>query len=136
MAIKIWQDLGLPIYILTNQSGLSRGFFTQNDLELIHSQMQNDLIDVGLKPFNGFLVCPHQPDDHCECRKPLPKLALELIKELGIDPKESLMIGDKDIDAQTGINLGGEGIIIRTTQKSSYQTFPDLISIARLMKNK
>jgi D-glycero-D-manno-heptose 1,7-bisphosphate phosphatase len=63
---------------------------------------------------DGIYVCPHGPDDACDCRKPLPGLALRAAAELGLDPKASLMIGDKIADVGLGRAIGARTVLVRT----------------------
>lgn len=111
-AHKILQDLGFELFVITNQSGVGRGIFTLENVEIMHHQMQRDLINQGLKPFKEFKVCPHHPDDLCPCRKPNPQMAEELIKKYKIDRAQSYYLGDKKIDGEMAVNSGLKPVII------------------------
>lgn len=106
-------------------------------MHLIHKQLQNDLREVKLSPFKDFAICPHSPDENCECRKPHPKMILDLISKYKIDPEKSYMIGDKLIDAQCGVNAGVKGIVIRQEQSDkTHPYFKTLLEFAQALENK
>jgi D-glycero-D-manno-heptose 1,7-bisphosphate phosphatase len=92
-----FQNLGYKIIIITNQSGIFRSFYTENDYqrltEWMLGQFQNNKINI-LDVFH----CPHGPDSNCNCRKPLPGMFLNAKIKHNIDMKQSWMIGDKEID--------------------------------------
>lgn len=121
-ALQIFQNLGYELFIVTNQSGVGRGYFSLESVYVIHKQLQNDLRENKLAPFKDFAICPHSPDDQCKCRKPFPQMILELAEKHKIDLSKSYMIGDKIIDAECGKNAGTTGIIVR--QHSSQTEFP------------
>lgn len=134
-AIKILQDLGCLIYILTNQSGVGRGYFTMKEVDDIHEQLQQDLKSNNLKPFDGFLVCPHGPQDNCSCRKPKIELILPILKKHQAIGSEIVVIGDKLSDAECGQNAHGLGILVRTKKEKDFQTFKSLLDYAQSLKD-
>ena len=83
----------LRIGVVTNQSGIGRGLITQEQLDAV-----NRRIDALLGPFDGWFVCPHAPQDDCECRKPKPKLLLDAARAFGVDVAACVFVGDKDED--------------------------------------
>ncbi len=107
------REMGYALVVLTNQSGLARGYFTAERLEEIHARLRALLAAEGVD-LDGIYVCPHGPDDACDCRKPLPGLALRAAAELGLDPKASLMIGDKIADVGLGRAIGARTVLVRT----------------------
>lgn len=109
---KKLSDLGFTCYMITNQSGVGRGYFTLIDVDLMHHQIQRDLINHGLRPFKSIEVCPHHPDDNCECRKPKTKMVEDLISKFNIDRAQSYFLGDKDIDMELAKNANLKGIHI------------------------
>lgn len=136
-ALQLFADLGFEVFIVTNQSGVGRGYFSLENVHLIHKQLQNDLREIKLPPFKDFAICPHSPDDNCDCRKPHPKMILDLIKKHKLDPGQCYMIGDKVIDAECGVNAGVKGIIVRqvpTTQDHPY--FKTLLDFAKALEDK
>jgi D-glycero-D-manno-heptose 1,7-bisphosphate phosphatase len=94
-------EAGFGIVLVTNQSGIARGYFDWGTLNAIHEVLRGLLTreDVVL---DGIYVCPHQPKDDCACRKPRPGLALAAAKELGFDPRECVVVGDKACDVELG----------------------------------
>ncbi|WP_114636315.1 D-glycero-beta-D-manno-heptose 1,7-bisphosphate 7-phosphatase [Polynucleobacter necessarius] len=117
-AIALLNQAGYQIAIATNQSGLSRGYFTINDLHAIHSKME-----VLLKPFGGHIdsifFCPHQDAHQCECRKPAPGLMKEIaLRYKKINSAELLagipIVGDSLRDLLAGVALGAASHLVLT----------------------
>ena len=115
-AIKKINNAGYLVIIVTNQPNISKGFCTFKDLENIHNKMKKLLYKYGAK-VDEIYVCPHHPEKgfegeitelkfDCKCRKPKPGLLLQAIKEQGINPKDSWMIGDSDSDIIAGKSAG------------------------------
>jgi len=102
--IKKIQDLGFKLFIVTNQSGLSRGLITYQELEAIHQKMTEDFLKVGIKPYK-FYISPYI-HKHPR-RKPGSELLFEAERDFNVDLKNSIMIGDgqRDIDAGKGAGL-------------------------------
>jgi D-glycero-D-manno-heptose 1,7-bisphosphate phosphatase len=92
---------GLPIAVVSNQSGIGRGFITADAVDAV-----NRRIDELLGPFAGFFICPHSPEDACECRKPKPKLILDAAHALGVDPGCCVVVGDRESDVEAARNAG------------------------------
>lgn len=129
--------MGYELFIVTNQSGVGRGYFSLESVHQIHKQLQNDLREVKLSPFKDFAICPHSPDENCTCRKPHPKMILELIAKHNIDPEKSYMVGDKIIDAECGVNAGIKGIIVRNEPaQKNHPYFKTLLDFVKALENK
>ncbi|HEV3196211.1 MAG TPA: HAD family hydrolase [Candidatus Cybelea sp.] len=92
---------GLPLAVVSNQSGIGRRLVTAEAVDAV-----NRKIDELLGPFAGFFVCPHAPDDACECRKPKPKLILDAARALGVDPACCVVVGDRESDVEAARNAG------------------------------
>lgn len=92
---------GLRLAVVSNQSGIGRGYITAEQVDAV-----NRRIDELLGPFDGFFVCPHAPQDACECRKPKPKLILDAARALGVDPACCYVVGDRDSDVEAARNAG------------------------------
>jgi D-glycero-D-manno-heptose 1,7-bisphosphate phosphatase len=108
------REMGYALVVLTNQSGLARGYFTAARLEEIHARLRGMLAAEGVE-LDGIYVCPHGPEDDCDCRKPLPGLARRAAAELGLDLAASVMIGDKAADLGLGRAIGARAaILVRT----------------------
>lgn len=103
-AIKALQKLSnteYKIIIVTNQSGIGRGYFTQKDFEKLTTEMKRILHQHKVRVDNVY-YCPHNPDEGCECRKPSVGLLLQAVNEFGISLNDSWMIGDRDTDVIAG----------------------------------
>lgn len=92
---------GLRLAVVSNQSGVGRGYITAEQVDAV-----NRRIDELLGPFDGFFVCPHAPEDACECRKPKPKLIFDATRALGVDPARCYVVGDRDSDVEAARNAG------------------------------
>ena len=133
-ALQTLQGLGFDLFIVTNQSGVGRGYFALENVYVVHKQLQNDMRENKLQVFKDFAICPHSPDDNCECRKPNGKMIQDLIAKHNIDPTESYMVGDKVIDAEAGKNAGVKGVIVRTKENKEYPFFKTLLDFAYSLK--
>ncbi len=92
---------GLPLAVVSNQSGIGRGLITADQVDAV-----NRRIDELLGPFAGFFVCPHALEDGCDCRKPKPKLILDAARALGVDPACCVVVGDRESDVEAARNAG------------------------------
>jgi D-glycero-D-manno-heptose 1,7-bisphosphate phosphatase len=139
-ACKYFQDIGYQLVIITNQSGIGRGYYTQKDFDRLTSWMIDEFklhsIDIA-----GVYFCPHGPNDGCDCRKPLTGMIDSAKKDLTIDMQNSWLIGDKNSDIQCAINAGIPNTIQVKTghsfdEKSSKATFvlDDLKNIKKVIK--
>jgi D-glycero-D-manno-heptose 1,7-bisphosphate phosphatase len=101
VGLKKMSDMGFRLVVITNQSGIARGFFSLSRLDEIHKKMRQMLQSIGA-PLAGIYFCPHGPDDTCDCRKPNLGLMRQASQELGFDMSEAIVIGDKDSDVEFG----------------------------------
>lgn len=108
-ALKILFDLGYILIVVTNQSGIARGYYKEKDVEVLHEELSKILLEKGIK-ISKFYYCPHHPTKgigkykiDCDCRKPNPGMILKGIKDFNIDPCFSYMVGDKISDIEAGI---------------------------------
>lgn len=97
-AINLLKDRGFLIIIVTNQSGIGRGVYTEADMHAIHAAIQKELSGA----IDAFYFCPHLPCDACECRKPGLGMIESALRDFEIDLERSWMVGDKKIDVETG----------------------------------
>ena len=104
-ALKLLQDQNYKIFIVTNQSGIGRGMFTEEQMHEVHKQILADYKDQNII-IEDIAFCPHSPDQKCDCRKPSPKMSLNLASKHNIDLSSSFMVGDKVSDAKAGENAG------------------------------
>lgn len=133
-AVQSLQNQGYELFVVTNQSGVGRGYFSLESVYVIHRQLQNDLREHKLSPFKDFAVCPHSPDDGCECRKPSGKMITDFIEKYHLNPDQCYMVGDKLIDAEAGRNAGIQGILVRQAQKGDFPFFKTLLDFAHSLK--
>ncbi len=96
---------GLRVGVLSNQSGVGRGRISIAQVLAVNAR-----VDALLGPFDGWFVCPHGPQDDCECRKPKPKLVFDAAREWGVRSSDIVVIGDKESDVAVARNAGGTGI--------------------------
>jgi len=102
---KYFQSLGYQLIVITNQSGIGRGYFSKNDFEKLTSWMINEFNKNHINIVDVF-YCPHTPDDNCECRKPKPGMIKQACEKYSIDLENSWMIGDKISDMEVAYNAG------------------------------
>lgn len=100
-ALRLFQELGFLLIIITNQSGIGRGYYTLEDAEAFNRAMSLKLKEQGIF-LCDFFTCPHSPEEDCNCRKPSPFMVMEAIKKHNIDPSASYMFGDKKSDVECG----------------------------------
>ena len=107
-ALKALKEMGYLLVLVTNQSGIARGYFSEDQFLQLTEWMDWSLADRGVD-LDGIYYCPHHPEgkgeykEDCECRKPKSGMLLEAIKALRIDPAQSIMVGDKIEDLKAGI---------------------------------
>jgi D-glycero-D-manno-heptose 1,7-bisphosphate phosphatase len=116
-AVRRINEAGMPAIVITNQSGIARGYFTQADYETVHARMVELLKADGAR-VDAAYVCPHFPDvsGPCECRKPGTLLYRRAADEHGLDAKASWFIGDRLRDVSPAEELGGTGILVPSDQ--------------------
>ena len=112
-ALKMLKQAGFKLIVITNQSGVARGYFPFSLVEEVHKEIQRRLRRKGVQ-LDDFFVCLHGPDDGCNCRKPKPGLVLEAVEKHGISLEKSYVIGDKAVDIELAQNLGIKGILVLT----------------------
>jgi D-glycero-D-manno-heptose 1,7-bisphosphate phosphatase len=123
--------LGLGLVVLTNQSGIGRGYFGAETVAAIHRALADRLAAGGVT-LDGIYVCPHGPDEGCACRKPATGLAEQAARELGFRLPDSFVIGDKPADIELGRRCGATTILVRTgygrESESSAEATPDYVA--------
>jgi len=119
-ALKTLQDKGYKLIVATNQGGLAKGWYTEENLAEMHDELKKQYKAYGVE-FTDVYYCPHHPDftGPCECRKPKPGLLLRGIAEHNIDPTLSYFIGDRERDIEAGTAAGVKGILIDSDQPLS-----------------
>jgi D-glycero-D-manno-heptose 1,7-bisphosphate phosphatase len=104
-ALQLASSLGYKLIVITNQSGIGRGYFTQGDYNVLERHIHELFRSHNLE-ISGTYYCPHAPTETCECRKPLPGMILRAAREHDIDVARSVMIGDKQSDADAAHAAG------------------------------
>src|SRR5437763_1882147 len=105
------KSAGYKIIVITNQSGIGRGFFTEKQYRAVEAEVSRQL---GKGLIDATYFCPDVPGQPSKCRKPAPGMVLQAARELNIDLSRSFLIGDKEIDAECAHNAGVRGIRVRT----------------------
>ena len=98
-ACVYFQSLGYQLIIVTNQSGIGRGYYNENDFRIVNNWMLQQFKNQGINILDVFF-CPHSPESTCDCRKPKPGMFNQANDKYNIDMKKSWMIGDKEADIQ------------------------------------
>jgi D-glycero-D-manno-heptose 1,7-bisphosphate phosphatase len=118
-AICRLNQAGYFVVVVTNQSGVARGYYTEEDVENLHRHIASELEKSGAR-VDAWLYCPHHPDGRgsyalpCSCRKPLPGMLTEAARRYDLDLQNSVMIGDKYVDVAAGQAAGCRTILVRT----------------------
>ena len=118
-ALKTFKNLGYILIVVSNQSGIARGYFTEADLNIFNNNMNEILKKNGVE-ITEFYCCPHHPDGIgkykkvCECRKPNNKMIEDAIKKYNIDREKSYMIGDKISDIGAGLKSNLKTVLVKT----------------------
>jgi D-glycero-D-manno-heptose 1,7-bisphosphate phosphatase len=112
-AIRRLNESGIPAVVVTNQSGIARGFFDEAAYERVRARLDEMLEAEGAR-LDASYHCPHHPDfgGPCECRKPGTALYARAAHDLGLDPARSLYVGDRLRDVLPTLALGGRGILV------------------------
>ena len=109
--IRLLNKNGYKVIVITNQSGISRGYFSEETLEKIHNKMKEELSKKDAF-IDAIYFCPHHPDENCKCRKPQPGLLKTAIKEFDVDVSKSFIIGDRMLDIEAGNKVGCKTILV------------------------
>ena len=119
-AVAAARNAGFITVIISNQSGIARGLITEEQAQAVNARVC-ELLQAFGSPVDGVYYCPHHPQGKvekfstvCDCRKPQPGLLQQAAAELGIDLRESFVIGDKASDVESAAGVGATGILVRT----------------------
>ena len=112
-AIRRLNEAGVKVVVVTNQSGAARGYFPASLVDEIHARLQKILAAWGAH-LDGIYVCPHHPNEGCDCRKPRPTLIAQAARDLNLDLSRSYVVGDRYNDIETAANAGVKGILVLT----------------------
>ncbi len=104
---------GFVFAIVTNQSGIGRGYYTEEDMHSVHREIERQLEPSGVT-FSSIHFCPHLPDAGCACRKPKPTMIRDAREQAGVTPERTFMIGDKAADIEAGRRAGVTTLLVRS----------------------
>ncbi|MGL4671900.1 D-glycero-beta-D-manno-heptose 1,7-bisphosphate 7-phosphatase [Cetobacterium sp.] len=146
--LKELKKMGYEFIVVTNQSGIARGYYSEDDLKALNNEMVKELKKHDIDILECY-YCPHHPEKgldqykkNCDCRKPNPGMLLEGIKKYNVDIGNSFMIGDKKSDLEAGKKAGLKSILILTGYgknieddvKKEYLIGKDLLDISKIIK--
>jgi histidinol-phosphate phosphatase family protein len=109
-ALQRLREVGIPIAVISNQSGIGRGLLDRRQVDAV-----NERIEELLGPFDAWLVCPHTDADGCDCRKPQPGLVLQAARRLGVSANDCVVIGDIGTDMRSARAAGARAILVPTS---------------------
>ena len=112
-AIRLLKENSFRVIVVTNQSGIARGYFTEEVLARIHNKMRDELARYDAW-VDAIYYCPHHPDDGCDCRKPKTALFHKAAEEHNIDLQSSYVVGDMQMDIDAGKTLGCKTVLVTT----------------------
>ena len=119
LGLGLLRRAGLSVAVISNQSGVGRGLFSEATLIGIHEHLNAILAKEGIA-IDGIYYCTHRPEQNCTCRKPKSRLALKAAVDLNGDLRRSFMVGDRPCDIELGRNIGARTILVRTGYGHSY----------------
>lgn len=135
-AIKVFNDMGFFVFVVTNQGGIGLGYMAESDLTDVQNQMEADLAEFGAT-IDDIAYCPHKPHANCPCRKPKPQMILNLVEKHHVNLDESYMVGDREPDIEAGKRAGTKTVLLGGKDKQTAEAdwfFPDLLSFANWLK--
>ena len=105
--VKHYKNLDYYVFVVTNQSGIARKYYSEDDFQILTQWMNKEFLKNGLE-IDDVYFCPHHPDinGECSCRKPHPGMLLDAATDYEVDLSNSIMIGDKERDIEAGLNAG------------------------------
>lgn len=145
-AIRRLKEAGFLVIVVTNQSGVGRGYYSMEDVDRLHRHLQDKLAESGTA-VDAFYVCPHHPTEgvghflrDCDCRKGRPGMLLQAAAEHGIDLERSFMVGDKAADIEAGEEAGCRSMLVLTgygaeeSRKSTEKDWPRFASLVEAVE--
>jgi D-glycero-D-manno-heptose 1,7-bisphosphate phosphatase len=118
--VRLLNRAGIRVFVVTNQAGVARGYFTESVVADVHRHIDSLLASGGAR-IDAYYYCPHHPDAaveayrrSCECRKPGRGLVDRAARDFGIDPSRSFVVGDRWLDIQLARAVGARAVLVRT----------------------
>lgn len=118
--VRLLNRAGIRVFVVTNQAGVARGYFTESVVAEVHRRIDSLLASGGAR-IDAYYYCPHHPEGaveayrrSCECRKPGRGLVDRAAREFGIDPSRSFVVGDRWLDIQLARAVGARAVLVRT----------------------
>jgi len=136
--LKTLMAQGFRLVVVSNQSGIGRGYFSEADAHAVNARV-DDLLRAQDVDIAAWYICPHAPEQPCDCRKPEPGMVDRACKAFAVDLPASIMIGDKDIDMKLAANRGMRGFLVTSghadkhvawAEANGFGVFADIPSIA------
>jgi D-glycero-D-manno-heptose 1,7-bisphosphate phosphatase len=112
-ALRLLKDAGFQLFVVTNQSGIGRGMYPQEDMEDVHQALQEYLLPFKVQ-VDDFFFCPHAEEDACSCRKPLPGMLFDAQEKYDLDLSASYLVGDHPSDMEAGTAAGCTTVFVLT----------------------
>jgi D-glycero-D-manno-heptose 1,7-bisphosphate phosphatase len=112
-AIRRLNEAGMPVIVVTNQSGVGRGYFPESLVQTVHELMTRELAGAGAR-VDAIYYCPHISAEACDCRKPKTGMLESAAREHGLDLKRSFVVGDRYGDIVLARNAGARSVLVRT----------------------
>ena len=138
-ALRELQDAGYLLVVVSNQSGIGRGYYSESDLHTLNQAIAEHLDSTLGVTLSGFYHCPHHPTEaegefrqQCDCRKPAPGMIQQAVLDHGIDVKTSLLVGDKDSDIEAGRAAGVARLFKVVDSAQSGASAPDIQFVTAL----
>lgn len=130
-SIKRLNEAGVPVIVISNQSGVGRGYFSEEAVEAVNERLESLLGAEGAR-LDGVYYCAHRPEEDCGCRKPRTGLVERAAKEHGIDNSSSYVVGDKASDMGLAANIGASGVLVLTgkgaEERKKLSVSPDFVA--------
>lgn len=130
-AIRLLNARSIPVIIVTNQSGIGRGYYTEGDFEAVQAEVDRQLAVRG-SAVEAVYFCPHDPDREppCDCRKPELGMYREAAERFDLELAQALYIGDKVTDVLPAVSAGGRGILVETGHEAEPDEIPGSVETA------
>ncbi len=141
LAIKMFKNAGFLVIVVSNQSGVARGYYSIDAVRRLHEHMDRELARHGTA-VDAYYICPHHPQGiveeytkTCDCRKPAPGMIIKAGQEFSLDLSTSFLVGDKESDIEAALNAGCRPVLVGTIYGSSVPSSvpPDVPRFASLL---